>query len=405
MQEEKINRCNKKVREGSKGEAEKKWRGRAVRFGEELLWGCAAWLLGQASLLFGTYPLGLALLCGSARHTVSILVGLILTSLSNLNTPLIYICTYAVAAIVRVVVSMTLDDPEASFDLSFSLKKKLKVEGEREKKVVTRFHLLQSAIKEEEGVYGKLMLVYHTMRDAFSEHTTLRLCTASVSALIISLYRIISNGFRFYDLFAALFAVLFTPIVALLYSVITERKKKEKLISMVAGGIFLFSLVYAAKSVTLLSFPLSPILALFFTLFFCGKDSAVIGIGTSLLCGIAYDPMHAPAFLLAALVYLFFHHMGKESTAILLSVASSVVWSVYVGGATMLFSSLPAALLAGSAYTIWQKLLEKKKCLPRQWDRQWERTPSAFSFPATGWWGQTDSSPATAVGSKRKSGC
>ena len=79
------------------------WRARLAWLFGEVLWACCAWLFGQAPMLFHTYPLGLALLCASNGHTVSILLGLVASAFWQMREPLIYVCTYVVAAIVRAV--------------------------------------------------------------------------------------------------------------------------------------------------------------------------------------------------------------------------------------------------------------------------------------------------------------
>ena len=95
----------KEVRKEMQGDAKKAdeavWRARIRRVAGELAWMGCAWLFGQATMLFETYPLGLSLLCAARRHTLSILIGLIASAFWQTEQPLIYICTYAAAALVR----------------------------------------------------------------------------------------------------------------------------------------------------------------------------------------------------------------------------------------------------------------------------------------------------------------
>ena len=105
MQEEGLKKGKKRIRQKREHADAAVWRERIRWIGVEILWGCGAWILGQAPLAFGTYPLGLALLCGSSRHTLAILIGLICTAVSNMQDPLIYVFTYLAAAFVRVFAS------------------------------------------------------------------------------------------------------------------------------------------------------------------------------------------------------------------------------------------------------------------------------------------------------------
>ena len=124
----------------------------------------------------------------------------------------------------------------------------------------------------------------------------------------------------------------------------------------VSEAALLFTLVYASRTVALLSFPLSPMAALFFTLFICANRSALQGILAAGVAGLAYDPIQAPAFLLSALVAIFLKQTKKESpTAVLLPVVAMLAWSGYVKGFWILLQLVPAALLAGLAFVVVQK--------------------------------------------------
>ncbi|MBQ8310684.1 MAG: SpoIIE family protein phosphatase [Clostridia bacterium] len=365
MQEEKINRRSAHADAEQEAPARVRMTGaeRLRRIGTEALWGCASWILGQASMAFGTYPLGLALLCGSAKHTVAILVGLILTSVSNVEAPVVYICTYLAAALIRVVASMVLDTPDARFELPEGLRRRLEAVSDtedgtaeaREEESETRLQRIRRRMKST-GERLRTSVLAEELRDVFSESVCLRMATAALGSLIVSLYRVFAGGFRYYDLFAVIFALVMTPALVAVYSVAMERRIDSRVLRTVSEAALVFSLVYAARTVTLLGFPLSPMLALFFTLLICRSHGAVQGIGSALLCGVAYDLMMAPAFMLAALAYLFFHSMKKEGSAILLACLCTVSWMTYVGGASVLLSMIPVTLFAGAAFTLAQRL-------------------------------------------------
>ena len=85
--------------EGSKGLLA--WRRHLLWLIRELLWGGAAYLLGCTVLPFGARPLGIGLLCAAGGHTVSMLIGLILSVRTDLQMPIVYICTYSAAALIR----------------------------------------------------------------------------------------------------------------------------------------------------------------------------------------------------------------------------------------------------------------------------------------------------------------
>ena len=140
------------------------------------------------------------------------------------------------------------------------------------------------------------------------------------------------------------------------FAISLERRSDIKWLVGISEAALLFTLVYASRTVTLLSFPLSPMAALFFTLYVCANRTTMAGILAAGIAGLAYEPIQAPALLLAALVALFLKQTKKESpTAILLPVVAMLAWSAYVKGFLILLPLIPATLLAATAFVLVQK--------------------------------------------------
>lgn len=335
------------------------WRARTRAVGVEVLWACIAWVFGQAEMLFGTYPLGLALLCGSARHTEAILAGLLITSAVNMRDPVIYICTYLAAAFIRVMASLLLDTPEARVKLPPHLEARLERDDDGitvKQTRLSRIHTRWKAAKR--GTRARVL--FGEWRDVFNESIVLRASAAALGALIVGLYYAIAGGFQYYDLFALVFAVLFCPAAVTVYSVALGEGGRIAWLTRVSEGALLLSLVYAARTVTFLSFPLSPMVALFVSLYVTHTRGGVTGSVAAFLSGLAYDLIYAPAFLLAALVYLFFKKLERENVAVLLACVAGLFWAVYVAGAQTLLTLVPTFLIAGTAFTVTQRLLLRK---------------------------------------------
>ena len=342
MQEEKINAYRMRATKEKKGVEENVWLARLRRLLCEVLWGCAGWIFGQAGLLFDTYPLGLALLCASSGHTPAVLVGLLVTAVVNMESAAPYVCAYLAAALIRIVAAAMFDAPDARFEMPELLKKRLKTclddqacEGDPEDKKAARV-----------AFFGRI----------FGESILLRMSAAALCALVIALHRVISGGFRYYDWFAALFVILMATAATAIFALSLEQRTQNKWLIGISEASLLFSLVYASRTVTLLSFPLSPMAALFFTLHVCANRSAVEGIVAAGIGGIAYEPIQAPALLLAALVAIFLKQTKKEAPpATLLPVLAMLAWSAYVGGFSILLPLVPATLLAATAFVLVQK--------------------------------------------------
>ena len=334
-------------RETEKRESkEKVWLSRLKRLLMEIVWGCAGWIFGQASLALDTYPLGVALLCASSGHTPAVLIGLIVTAAVNMQNSALYICAYLAAAILRIIAAAVFDASDARFEMPQGLQKQLRERVAKEAPL--------GDIEEEKQARKTVRRAF--WERIFGESILLRMSTAALCALVIALHRVISGGFRYYDLFAALFVIFMATVATAVFALSLERRCDAKWLIGFSEAALLFSLVYASRTVTLLSFPLAPMAALFFTLYICANRTAMEGILTAGIAGIAYEPIQAPALLFAALVAIFLKQTQKESaTATLLPVLAMLAWSTYVGGILILLSLVPATLLAATVFVLVQK--------------------------------------------------
>ena len=346
MQEEKIGAFSMRRTKEKQETGENVWLFRLRRIVQETVWGCAGWVFGQAALVFDTYPLGVALLCASSGHTPAVLIGLLVTAVVNMQNPALYVCAYLAAAILRIIVAAVFDAPDAYFEMPQSLQKRLRERIEKEAPIDDAVAKKRAKKAARAAFWARI----------FGESILLRMSTAALCALVLALHRIISGGFRYYDLFAALFLILMAAAATVVFALSLERRCEKKWLVGISEAALLFSLVYASRTVTLLSFPLAPMAALFFTLYICANRTAVEGILAAGIAGLAYEPIQAPALLLAALVALFLKQTKKESpTAILLPVLAMLAWSAYVGGFFILLSLVPATLLSATAFVLVQK--------------------------------------------------
>ncbi len=364
-----------KTREKAKEERSREKAG-AARIGrqqlyalsQEVTWGCGAWLLGQAPMLFNTYPLGLALLCASRKHTLSILIGLIASAVWQMPDPTVYICTYVAAALVRIITALLFELPNAKKELPDELREKL-ASGETNRK--GRFLHRLRALGSEAPTPAPVQTLREAFRSVFSESLRLRLCTAAVTAFIVALYRIISGGFLYYDLFAALFALVVTPAAVTVYSVQLGDRIEQRLLCRISQAALLVSLVWSATGIAVSGFPLAVILGLFFSLYAVQTEGATLGAAAAVLCGLAQEPLLVPAFLFAALLYAFFKSLRRERGGIPLACLAFVAWSAYVGGISTLWKLVPSALIAGTAFTVYLRLsLPQKEPAPQADDEE-----------------------------------
>ncbi len=324
------------------------WRARLLRLAVEALWIGGGCLLGQAPMALDTRPLGLALLCASHKHILSVLIGLVAATLWQPVDPVVYICTYLAAALVRMVTYLVLDMPESRPPLPDSVRAKLggNAGDDGDKACQTRMETLCRHLRENEGE-SRRSAVRRALSGVFTESLRLRMVTGAVCSFIISLYRIIAGGFQYYDLFAAIFVLLLTPAAIMVYSVCLGEVQQHTVLLRISQAALLFSLVYASGRVLFLGMPLGMILGLLATLWACETLRYGEGLAAGVLCGLAYEPLYTPAFLLSALVYLFFKSLGRKSAGMPVSCLSALIWVAFAGGIASLTRFLPAALLAG----------------------------------------------------------
>ena len=323
-----------------------------IRLLREALWFGAAYLLGCARLPLGIYPLGLGLLCAVKGHLAAILTGLILSALSDLQMPILYICTYSAAALILFAADLLFERPESHTELPEHLKKRLNGKGND-----------GSATDEEAQKESRLTSV---IRLLFTDRIRLRLCVAAVASFIPSLVRIVSGGFRFYDLFGAVLALLLTPLAALIWSVWGERDLRYALLCRISEAGLCVALVWSAKGFLVGGFSLPVILATAFVLYFCSLRGVVWGSVLGGVFGIAYSPILAPAFLLEALLFSLLKDQ-KKSSAVALSALAASAWVLYAGGIVAAIGFLSAGLLGGAVFSAFQTI-EGGKRLPSKED-------------------------------------
>ncbi len=355
MQQSKEFEHIEKKREGS----QKRYRRGVKVAATGILWFFCAMLLGEGELWFGIRPFGFALLLSCAAYVPAIWAGLSMGALFFGEEPILYLCIYAAALLMRLSLSMLLDHPDAKVELRPAAKDILE-QTQKTKEKTEKLHRMREAFwKSEAGILFSDLL--HAAGALFTERLCLLMAGGALCALMIGLYHVIVGGFRYYDLFFTLTMVAAVPLCILVYRAALQKKETHPFLSLLAKGALLASAVWSARMITVLGFELAPVLALYFCLASCKRESAVKGILLSVLCGLAYSPLESPGCLAAALVFLFCISIGREKVGIPLSVLCLPVWSAYATGAGAWIRLLPAALFAGTAYTLSGLWLQKSQ--------------------------------------------
>ncbi len=286
-------------------------------------WALLAFLLGWGALPFGTYPLGIGLLCAAERRVGWILGGLLASAFAVGETgavsPWVRAAAYCFGALVRVLSRLSIDQPEG---------------GERGS-LLTRLRANRTAL--------------------FRESLTLRMATACVVAFFVSVWGIVAGGYRYYDLFGAFTAMIAAPLTCLLYAPLCSieelrfRGSAERARELSVGAL-LISLCWAVREVDLFGISIVAFLAFVITLVvtrLCG-----IGRGALLggLCGLCVEPIYAPLFLIAAGTSGLMWQRSAVA-AVSISAILGMLWGGYIDGLTALIRLVPA-LVCGAIFVM-----------------------------------------------------
>ena len=299
------------------------------------LWTVIAFLLGSAELPFGAVFFGVALLCAASSRVGYIYLGLFLSSLFVKEGAVVYLSAYSATLFIRVLSRILIDPP---------------------------FEKNLSGADADEPIELSAFLPL-----VFSEHIWLRMASAAVGAFIIGIYKLVLGGFLYYDLIGTVIALVGAPVAVYLFSglagngcplgversiaqaYVGEGRRFAGLISLLAA------LVIATKSLDIFGMSVSLFIATFLTLYFCRRRGMMYGLVASVILGLVYSPMLAPAFAFAAIasgalfsVSVFFAALSASMVAL--------AWALYIDGISALTGVLPALLSASLIFAVLEKL-------------------------------------------------
>lgn len=269
------------------------------------------WVLGGCQTAFGTYPLGVAVVCAVPREGWMVTVGVVCASLARTERGGLLSGACLIALALRVLVRLLLDRVPMPEDAA----------------PTERIRLFLGAV--------------------LGESPQLRMTAGAVCGFLVSLYALVEGGFHYYDLFAALFSILFTPLAVMLLEWCLGGADGLRL--TLGRGALMCALSFALRETLLLGVSVA-VFGLFFTVLYISSYRGVLrGAAAGLVCGVAIDPVCAPIFVMAAIIQRV---LGPLST--LLSVGTAVgaalLWGLYMEGLSALTQLLPGLVLAATAY-------------------------------------------------------
>lgn len=229
-----------------------------------------SFLLGACSLPFSVYPLGVAFLCAATDSLPFCILGFLIAGFARELPVWLYPVACILILLCRLLARIFIDVPA----------------------------------RLGETVHIKALFA-HLRGRIFAESLYLRMTSACVCVFFLSLVSIVKGGFRYYDLFGALFSIAIAPIAVLLYSGFfgADRTVGDKM------GTFLHHAwaVALAVSVCLALTRISPLgiwlsaAASFVSVVAIGKRSGFAAAALSALaCGACLGISYIPALLAVA---------------------------------------------------------------------------------------------------------
>ena len=368
--------------------------------------GGAACLLGSCPLLFGSAPLGTALLAAASSYTWYILGGLLLSAaISPVHVSgWTWAGVYILCIILRLAIRFFVDPPTLPDGRPcrgrtylrmcwFSFKENAGINIHREGDSLAADDYYPGAAVDGTVSGGDCTVSpasdFHPR--LFWEHPFLRMLTAAVCGLSAGIFGLIAGGFHVYDLLTALSLLILTPTATfLLISCFGEagmtllfspdplkrsgavpRRDEDRggssvlrhfhALPLCSVCFLLGCVVYAAKSHTIMlgtpyvSISLSVLLGLMLTLTAASRLGAVPGLAAGMICGLAASPALSPLFILCAGGCALLSPISPRMGAAVGCIAGGL-WCWAVEGITALVLLLPAILLAPPLYLLSERL-------------------------------------------------
>lgn len=294
--------------------------------GRALAAAAIAFLLASCVLPFSTYPLGIAFLCAASAHIFPISVGLIAAAFVLPLSPWLTVAVVAETLAIRIAARVFVDLP-------------VRIGGD--------------------GRRGELW--EHLRGKLFCEGLYLRMASACVAVFTLSLFAIIRGGFRYYDLFGAIFSMVTAPIAVFLfcglfegeYDRLFEARASTRLVALseaILGAALGFALS-AHQSGVFLTVAFGFLSALILLRRRGLFAAALVGGACGLVAGLPFS------LILLCAAFVAFSLRGTDSAlaASLSCIAGSVCGVLLLGGSSVGTVFLP--LFCGTAvYCLGERL-------------------------------------------------
>lgn len=251
-------------------------------------------LMTRAALPFNVDLFGAALLCAVNVYTPFVYVGLCVSSLFSAS-PLAYFLMYTLGMVLRSAVS--------------------------------------ARIGERPG------------RSLYREGTGLRVMTGVTMAFMLGLYRSVTGGFLYYDLFGFALGMVAVPTAVLIFTAALEKGRASPALADVCRLILCSVGIWSLNGLTFAGFSLDSVAAFTLTLYVSHECGMLRGGIAGLFGGLAIGIPYAPLFAIAGLMSGLFWRISTLAATVS-ALAVGIFYAVWSGGVMSVAAVAPDLLAA-----------------------------------------------------------
>lgn len=321
--------------------------------------GLCATVFASVPLLFSVNPLALALLCAAEGQAFFWTLGGFLIGAWQSEASYWYVIGALIVLPLRVIARLFLTPPGKNDVLT--PKELRQAYGTRLRSWTRR--LFQSG--------GAMASSGTSAREAplpplFDEPIYLRAAASALAALIPALAIPIASGFAYYDLYGAVFSLAVTPTATTLFAILTSpsdqvnQDPRRRLWRLGGALLFIGALCLCGRSATVLGF--SPIVLMGTLL--CLLTIRRAGLGASLaisvVCGLCYDPITIPLFVLFSLIYALLRGIMQE-VALLPATLGGMIYLLLCGDPSAFWQLMPSVIAGCLLFAAGRRLSDHIK--------------------------------------------
>lgn len=260
------------------------WKQSIQQIGRGLGTGVISFLFASAQFAMGSYPFGIALLCAAHERVAFSYLGMAVAALTQ--------GSYALPAFL-------------SYTLLLALRVGLAV--------LTARH-------------------QHRRRISYFEEPLLyRIAVGETVVFLAGLYRVLHDGFLYYDMFGVLFELALVPLLTALFWGVLEKQKRYSVYYEAGVAAMLGTTVYAMQNWTVFGYGVAMVAAFLITLYVSNTAGMLRGMMTGMICGLGCGLAYAPLFAAVGLVSGLLWQVGSLTSTVAAGV-TAITFGFYIEG-------------------------------------------------------------------------